>query len=127
MGGQHVPGELDEESDEPAEPDVGTGDYVPHKSDFEVSIKVLDKQCFGSAGCLVEFRPRIKDASDGRLPSTGTTEVSYKITGAEDPIRGTFTIDHEAETVEGQDEESTQTPRSSSKLKIAITDMEYYG
>jgi hypothetical protein len=32
----------------------------------------------------------------------------------------------QADTVDGQDDESTQTRRSSTKLKIAITDMEYY-
>jgi hypothetical protein len=126
LGGEHVPGDPDA-LDPPSEEHTPEGDYVPKKSDFELSIKVLDQQCFGSAGCLVEYRPRIKDASGGRLPDTGTIEVSYKITGAEDPIRGTFTIDLEADTVDGQDDESTQTPSSSTKLKIAITDMEHYG
>lgn len=42
------------------------------------------------------------------------------------PIRGTFTVDLEADTVEGQDEETARTPRSSSKLRIVVADVEYY-
>jgi hypothetical protein len=59
-------------------------------------------------------------------PKQGTVEVSYSITGGEGPIQGTFTITlGEDPQVKGQDEESTQTPSSSAKLKIKITDVEY--
>ena len=62
----------------------------------------------------------------GTLPGEVTVEVSYKITGGEGPIQGTFTITlGEDPTVEGQDEESTSTSSSSAKLKIKITDVEY--
>jgi hypothetical protein len=113
-------------SPSPSETATATaGVHTPTASDFEVSIKILSKQCFGSAGCLVEYRPKIAGDIDS-LPKQGTVEVSYSITGGEGPIQGTFTITlGEDPQVKGQDEESTQTPSSSAKLKIKITDVEY--
>jgi hypothetical protein len=33
----------------------------PHeKSDFEIGIKILEKKCFGSAGCSVTYRIKPK-------------------------------------------------------------------
>jgi hypothetical protein len=123
-----IGGELIDETTEPtADPSetATAGVHTPTAADFKVSIKVLSKQCFGSAGCNIEYRPRISGV--GTLPEEGTVEVSYKITGAEGPIQGTFTITlGEDPTVQGQDEESTSTSSSSAKLKIKITDVEVH-
>jgi hypothetical protein len=123
IGGEHVVGEGFPGTEEPSET-ATAGVHKPTASDFKVSIKILSKQCFGSAGCNIEYRPRISGVAT--LPGEGTVEVSYKITGGEGPIQGTFTITlGEDPTVEGQDEESTSTSSSSAKLKIKITDVEY--
>jgi hypothetical protein len=124
IGGEHIAGEGFPGTEEPSET-AAPGVHKPRASDFEVSIKILSKQCFGSAGCLVEYRPKIAADIDS-LPKQGTVEVSYSITGGEGPIQGTFLITlGDDPQVEGQDEESTQTPSSSAKLKIKITDVEY--
>jgi hypothetical protein len=101
------------------------GVHAPTAGDFEVSIKILSKQCFGSAGCNISYRPKIA-ADKSALPDSGTVEVSYRITGGEGPILGTFLITlGDSPQVEGQDEESTETSSSGSTLKIKITDVEY--
>ena len=41
------------------------------RSDFTVGIKILSKQCFGSAGCNVEFRIDPQYVGSQPLPDTG--------------------------------------------------------
>lgn len=107
------------------EPTATAREHAPVASDFEVPIKILSKQCFGSAGCNISYRPKIA-ADKSALPDSGTVEVSYRITGGEGPILGTFLITlGDSPQVEGQDEESTETSSSGSTLKIKITDVEY--
>jgi hypothetical protein len=109
-------------SDEPLD-DQDLGELLGPE-DFKVSLKILTKQCFGSAGCNVTFR--IKPAFVGALdmPSSGTTEVTYKVKGGDDPLVNTFTIDEDG-TAHFDSEESISTPRSSAKLKAVVTDVEW--
>lgn len=61
-------------------------------SDFKLTLKVSDKQCFGSAGCSATVDVRVGTAlSDQQL--AGTYELTYVITGVEDsPVIGTLEI-----------------------------------
>ena len=36
--------------------DPTAGGFTPRKSDFEIEIKILEKNCFGSTGCCVTYR-----------------------------------------------------------------------
>ena len=102
--------------------------HTPDASDFSVSLKIIDKQCFGSAGCNMDYRPKITAEDLSALPSSGTAEVSYKITGGSDgPILGTFVITFSEDTpqVEGQDEGFTDTANAGATLKIKITSVDY--
>jgi hypothetical protein len=52
----------DEPNEEPTEELTAAG-FTPRKSDFEIGIKILEKKCFGSAGCSVTYR--IKPSASG--------------------------------------------------------------
>lgn len=118
IGGEHVPGEIDED---PTEEPSASG---PKKSDFKLKVKVTDKECFGSAGCLVDVKLKLEYSGDSsRLPE-GTIDLTYKVTGDEDgPVIGTI----ELETPDGNysaPEESLTTRSSSTKIRAKITDLE---
>jgi hypothetical protein len=49
----------DEPNEEPTEEPTAAG-FTPRKSDFEIEIKILEKKCFGSAGCSVTHRIKPK-------------------------------------------------------------------
>lgn len=107
---------------EPEGPDPAT--YEPKKSDWKVKVKETGKQCFGSAGCNVELtiQPEFNgDAST--VPDTGTIEVTYEITGAEDPLIDTFSVT--GGEVSWTKTQNVQTSSKSSKLKAKITDATY--
>lgn len=108
------------EEPEPTEEPAG---YVPKKSDWEVKVKVTDKQCFGSAGCSIDYKITPEYVGSRPLPDEGVIEVTFEITGDEDPIIGTFTV--EGDRAEYEKEGSMSTPRSSTKVRSRITDVEY--
>jgi hypothetical protein len=49
----------DEPNEEPTEEPTAAG-FTPRKSDFEIGIKILEKKCFGSAGCSVTYQIKPK-------------------------------------------------------------------
>jgi hypothetical protein len=49
----------DEPNEEPNEEPMAAG-FTTRKSDFEIGIKILEKKCFGSAGCSVTYRIKPK-------------------------------------------------------------------
>lgn len=64
----------------------------PAAKDFKITLKVLEKQCFGSgAGCVITYRVGTVTVPPG-LDAGTTYEVSYKVTGATEPAEGTLTI-----------------------------------
>jgi hypothetical protein len=63
------------------------------KSDIELSIKILRKECHGSAGCDVTYRVVVDHVSTDGWPKTGDVYVTYQVTGPEDgPEYGTLSI-----------------------------------
>jgi hypothetical protein len=108
----------DDSTDEPA-----VVNYTPKKSDVSVTLKKKGKHCFGSAGCNVTVEPRVK--IDSGLPDEGTLTVYYKIKGDEDgAIENTTDIDL-ASGDYSMDEEVISTPHSSTKISIAVTEVEF--
>jgi hypothetical protein len=107
---------------EPTEP----AQFTPKKSDFEIGIKILEKQCFGSGGCSIAYRIKPKYVGTQELPDEGTIEVSYLVTGDESgPRQNTF------EMVAGQakvdQEEFAGTPSSGTVLKAKVIEVGYTG
>lgn len=111
-------------SEAPAEAPADDGEFTPKKSDFKVTVKVKEKQCFGSAGCLVTVSVKPSYVGDTDLPDTGTVEVTYEIKGDESgPITNTFTVSGGQAEYTG--EESLTTKSSSTKISATVTDVSY--
>jgi hypothetical protein len=94
-------------------------DAPPKAADFRLTVKILRKQCFGSAGCNLSFR--IDVAYDGPT-FTGSYLVTYEVRGGEDgPLVNSFTI--EGDTAQVESEETIGTKSSRSKLTARVTDV----
>lgn len=94
------------------------------RDDFKVGIKILEKKCFGSAGCNVSFRIVPEYVGVWPLPETGTVEITYEVKGGEGPLINTFTI--EDGTAHYDSQERIGTSKSSAKLKAKVTDVAHY-
>lgn len=88
--------------------------------DFEVSLSVKEKQCFGSAGCHVTLR--VDPEFVGSENSEEAWEVTFKIVGDESgPVVQTFSM--EGFEITFQEEVSISTPSANTKPKAKITDV----
>lgn len=90
--------------------------------DFKVGIKILEKQCFGSAGCNVTFRIDPQYLGFEPIPDEAIVEVIYEVRGGEDsPWINNFTIT--GGQAEFDSEEFTSTSSSSAKLTAEATEV----
>ncbi|NHN56003.1 hypothetical protein G9U51_09465 [Calidifontibacter sp. DB0510] len=93
----------------------------PSADDFTIALKILSKQCYGSAGCNVTFR--IQPTFRGQPLQDGqTAEVTYEIKGSEDPYSNTFTMTSDGQA-SVQQEESVSTSGANVKLTATVTDV----
>jgi hypothetical protein len=81
----------------------------PTPQDFELTVKTLSKQCFGSAGCNLTYR--IEVGYDGPpLDPSDTYEVVYEVRGGEDgPQINTLTVEGDQSSVDREESISTST------------------
>lgn len=93
----------------------------PKAADFKLTAKVTKKDCFGSAGCNVEFRVACT-YSGPPLDDSTTWLVTYEINGVDDaPEVGSLELTGDTFSSE---EESVGTPSSKSKITLKVTDVE---
>lgn len=95
--------------------------YQPVKTDFGLSVKILKKSCFGSAGCNVNYRIELKSLGTFVLDPTKDYELVYEIHGGEEAQINTLTITGENYRVD--DEESIQTKSSKSELTVTVVEI----
>lgn len=55
----------------------------PEAKDFEVGLRTISKQCFGSAGCTTVVEPEISFVGGNTLASGYECDLTYTITGDE--------------------------------------------
>jgi hypothetical protein len=91
---------------------------TPSPSDFVLTIKTLEKKCFGSAGCLVTFRIELS-YSGPKLDPSVTYEVTYDVTGAEDPLTNTLELTGDEYSTDR--EQTVSTASSKAKLRATVT------
>jgi hypothetical protein len=109
-------------SPEPSpEPEVGT----LTRSDVQLSLKILSKDNFGSAGSLIDYRVNVAVPGFDSLglPEDGVWEVTYEVLGGEDGATiDTFNIygDGNYDVVEG----NASTPNVNTVLRVRVTDVE---
>lgn len=100
-----------------------TNSYTPKPSDFIIKLKVTEKECFGSAGCLIEYHIDVTYAGTESPDDAKTYRVTYQVSGVKDgPAINTFEITGDQYTYD--ENESAQTASSTTKLKAKATDVE---
>lgn len=107
----------------PAAPVVNEGPTyaVPNAADFKVTVKILEKQCFGSAGCNITYRisPNYLGAP---LDPSVTWLVTYEVSGVEDgPQVNTFEVTGDEARFDAEETASTAT--SKAKLTVKVTEI----
>jgi hypothetical protein len=106
------------------DPTTPAPSYTPTPSDIKLKPKVIDKECFGSAGCNVVFKVDLTYGGSA-LDEATTWLVTYEVTGVQDgPMIGSLELTGETFTAS---EEITQTKSSKSKITIKVTDVDKVG
>lgn len=95
--------------------------YLPSPDEFKLAIKVTEKECFGSAGCLIDYHVEL--TYDGIQPDAGHEYlVTYEVRGVKDgPQINSITVSDGKYSYE---DESAQIPSTSTKLTVKVTDVE---
>lgn len=60
--------------------------YIPRPEDFEIDLIVIEKDCFGSAGCNVIVEPDLIQIDGPPLPDGSEWLVVYQVIGGEEGI-----------------------------------------
>lgn len=110
----------------PARPAVTTRPAAarPAASQFRLTPKITEKQCFGSAGCNVTLKVQV-GYHGAPLSEDDTWEVTYEISGDESgPIIGSFETTGTTYDVRT---EMLSTKSSKTKIAIKVTDVEKVG
>jgi hypothetical protein len=108
-------------AEEPATTEPAAVYPEPKPSDFDLKVKVLKKENFGSAGSLVTFR--IEAGWSKTYDPDETYEVTYEVRGPEDgPMVNTFKVT--GDEYRTQREETTSTPSASTRLTARVTDVQ---
>lgn len=90
----------------------------PTPEQFTIAVKVIEKKCFGSAGCLITYTIDPQYIGTSPLPEE-TITVVYEVLGGDDPQTNRFKVADSKATMDG--EETIQTPKSSSVLTAKVT------
>ncbi len=96
---------------------------TPAIGDFELTAKVTNKQCFGSAGCNVEFEPSLAYGGPP-LDEDVTWRLIYEARGVEDgPLVGTIEVTGEDYRT---DAEFVGTRSTKSKITLKVVSIERF-
>jgi hypothetical protein len=95
--------------------------YTPKPDDFDLKVKTLEKECFGSAGCNVTFRVELEYLGIQEFDPDETYELTYEIKGGEDPMIDTMEI--QGDEYESYQEQYIGTTSSNAKLRAVVTDL----
>jgi hypothetical protein len=95
---------------------------IPTPDQMAIEVKVVEKKCFGSAGCVLTYtlKPTYTGA-DSDLSGTSFTVV-YEVLGGEEPRIGRLRVVNK-EILGGISEETIETKRSSDVLSAKVTEI----
>lgn len=91
--------------------------------DITLKVKILERQCFGSAGCNVEMRISSFEITPGKLDPNASYEITYEYKGLTDPVENRFTLDGNG-TGQVDETEFGSTKRKSDKITAVVTSVE---
>ena len=104
--------------------DTAPAYVTPKKGDFEVTLKVLSKECFGTAGCNVTYRAKLSQSlPTGALDPDVTYDLTYVVHGDESGPQ-TETMYITGDQYEQPSEGLAQTATSGTKLTVTVTKLE---
>jgi hypothetical protein len=107
-------------------PDAGETTAAPTASpmmavgDLQLKVKTLKKDCYGSAGCNVEYKI-VLSTSTKVVP--GECDITYQVNGLEDPQIGTLNV-HADGQYEQDSYQAGETSSSSKKLTAKVTEID---
>jgi hypothetical protein len=120
---QEAPDTSSDVADEEPEPVEST--YDASTDDWEVKLKVTEKDCFGSAGCLVTVEPKVTYVGYGEAPEVGTLDITFEISGDEDGEKiETVTIDL-TDGMYSFSPITVSTPSESTKPRAKVSEVEW--
>ncbi|PPK64241.1 hypothetical protein V5P93_006150 [Actinokineospora auranticolor] len=96
-----------------------TPDPLPKPGDFTVAVNVLEKHCFGAAGCNITYRVEPAYTGSTPLPEGQEFTVVYEMNGGDEPQIGHFTISGKVANFSSQ--EMIQTTSSKAELTAKVT------
>lgn len=106
----------------PAEP-AGARYDEPKAANFRVKVKVTEKQCFGSAGCVITAKTSLGIVDKLNLDPSVTYELTYEVLGDDSgPIVGSMEIT--GDQYSGGDTKHFSTASSATKITARITGIE---
>lgn len=88
---------------------------------LSLSVKTTSKECFGSAGCLLEWT--IKGSVTPGTKIDGDCDVTYEVRGLTEAQTHTMTV-HDDGSYEQDAYQAGQSPRSSSKITAKVIEVE---
>lgn len=88
---------------------------------LRLTIKITSKQCFGSAGCLLEWQVRGEVTPGTKID--GPCDVTYEVHGLEDAQTHSMTVNDDG-TYEQDAYQTGQTSGSAKKLAAKVTEVE---
>ncbi len=94
---------------------------VPVAADFSLTVKVLEKECFGSAGCNIKYRMVVKQVSAKTFDPSKTYEITYTLKGTDDPEVGTLEVTGDQYSTD--EYARTSTPNSKTKVTAVVTEV----
>lgn len=102
-----------------SEPEPHPDTFVPNADNFILDIRTTEKQCFGTAGCNVQFRVEL--GYDGpSLDPAVTYEVTYAVTGGDGELISTLTVNGDQYSASDQ---FVSTSSEDAELKALVTDV----
>jgi len=112
-------------STDPNPPAPGQNDYhTPVPADFKLDIKILSRECFGSAGCNVAFRVTLAKMGNYVLDPDREYEITYEVRGGDEVKVNTMTIT--GDQYSDDDEQLIGTKSSKSKLTAVIMSVDLH-
>lgn len=94
----------------------------PVLENFKITLKILSKECFGSAGCNITYRPQLAYGGPTLDPDI-TYELTYRVLGGDSgPVTATMTI--VGDEYQASDEEFISTSSASKKLRVKLVSIE---
>lgn len=96
----------------------------PALADFKLTPKITSKECFGSAGCSIQFKVNLAYTGP-KIPDEDEYELTYEVRGVEDgPLIGSLDMEGETYSVP---EEFVSTSDKSKKITIKVTSVDKLG